>query len=298
MQANKAQPIGLQEGIYFNLDEADYHNDPALSHSGMVKLLESPLDYWEKSPLNPNRRLFERTDAMMFGHYCHMLLLEKKRFFQKYAVSGMRADPRTHTYLSKSTYRDVADSVDMIRKVKYADDHFKNGYPEVSIFWRDPATGIMLRIRVDYLRTFGAVDYKRIKSINRNTIGGAICDHGYDIQWVLYTEGITRIKQLLREGKAKVFGDVDAEWLKAFIEDPDVIFRLFFQRSMKPYVWRLFKTLDDEILELARVDTRRAIEIYKEHIEKHGTDEWPAGSAEAEDFSIYHIPKRIYDRGQ
>jgi hypothetical protein len=43
------------DGIYLNLPEDDYHADPALSASGIKKLLQSPADYWFTSVHNPDR---------------------------------------------------------------------------------------------------------------------------------------------------------------------------------------------------------------------------------------------------
>lgn len=72
-------------GIYFGLDEADYHSDPALSASGIKKLLISPLDYWISSPNNPDY-VDEKTDAMVNGTAFHRRLLEPERFAAMYAA--------------------------------------------------------------------------------------------------------------------------------------------------------------------------------------------------------------------
>jgi len=41
-------------GIFFNMPEDEYRAIPALNASGMKWLRVSPLDYWTRSPLNPN----------------------------------------------------------------------------------------------------------------------------------------------------------------------------------------------------------------------------------------------------
>lgn len=294
--AKHKQPPGLAPGIYFGLPKEAYHSDPALGHSGMVDILESPLDYWIRSPLNPQRKDDRETDAMRFGDRCHLLLFEPDRFFEKYATAGMRFTPGT-TGLSSVEFLKIKESVDMIKRDKYAADHFAHGYPEVSIFWVDPESGVRLKIRVDYLRTFGGIDYKRCRSINRDFIGRQVADFGYDIQCWHYTDGIRHIKRLLKSGKVKAHGVVDKAWLKAFTEDPDCMFRFFFQRSDPPYVWRLFQSFDAEIMAIAQSDTRKAIDIYKNHVERYGSAMWPAGSNEAEELSIFHIPSWIRDRG-
>jgi hypothetical protein len=44
------------DGIYLNLPEDDYHADPALSASGIKKLLQSPADYWVHQRSQPRPR--------------------------------------------------------------------------------------------------------------------------------------------------------------------------------------------------------------------------------------------------
>lgn len=302
----KAQPEGLSPGVYFDLDEKLYHDDPALSHSGMVDLLSHPLDYWMGSPLNPHRKEFKETDAMKFGKRCHKLLLEGERFFDTYAVYGMRpSSALKHIFLSKDAYDAIRDSVKRIRMVPLGDEHFKHGYPEVSIFWRDTRTGIMLRIRVDYLRTFGGIDYKRIRDIGNSTIGNAIVDQGMDIQCALYMEGIQELRRMLLADQAVIdFGrfeeDADysqkaIDWLARFIKTEETMFRFVFQRSAPPFVWRMLD-LDDELLAVARNDVDVAKDIYVSNITKYGVAEWPASSGQAEEFSIFNVPRRIHDR--
>lgn len=296
MKAKHKQPVGMDEGLYFGLHKDTYHNDPALSHSGMTQILrtESGYDYWVNSVLNPNRPKFEASDAMIFGERCHKLLLEGMAFFNDYNVHGMK-DDRQKRWISRAEWTKIHDSVEMIKKYQAGADYFKFGYPEVSIFWRDPATGIMLRARVDYLRTFGAIDYKRIKDVGLTTIGNAIVDQGLDIQGYLYLEGIKRIRYLLRKGKIKAHGEVNKEWIDGFMGEVDTIFRFFFQRSAPPYVWEIYDFEKD--LELTGQDwTLAATEKYKRLIELHGTSEWPAGTGKVTTVELFNIPRRIHDR--
>lgn len=291
--AKYKQPTGLAEGIYFGLSEDIYHDDPAFSHSGMVDILISPYDYWFKSVLNEKREKWKTTDAMVFGKRCHKFLLEGMDFFKHYNVHGMPNDDKK-LWVSKPDWDKIYQSVQRIRTSPEGNEYFKLGYPEVSIFWRDPATGIMLRARVDYLRTFGAIDYKRIKGITTPEVGRAIRDQGLDIQAYLYCEGIERIRRLLRAGKITPQGTVDPAWLEAFTHDDDCIFRFFFQRSVPPYVWRI-EYLDNDTMQVAGDFTRKAIQIYKHHIETYGPGEWPMGNGTATEFSFYNIPRRNYD---
>jgi hypothetical protein len=290
-----SQPKGLEPGIYFGLPEDKYHADPALSHGGMVHLLVHPLEYWHNSPLNPDKP-FKETDAMTFGKRCHSLLLEPENFFKEYAVQGGKNYSVKKKFITRSDFQNISDSIEMIKAVPDAYSFFSNGYPEVTIVWRDEETGIMLRIRIDWLRYFGGIDYKRSKNIENNPLGWVIADYGYDIQDVLYRSGIAAIKGLLCRGKVKAHGLHDSKWLKNFMDEEETLFCFLFQRSIRPYVFRIL-TFEKEILDIASVRVRDAINIYKIHIQQYGVVSWPAGNPKPEEFSIYNLPRRIFDQG-
>lgn len=295
MAAKLKQPKGREPGIYFGLPNRDYHADPALSHSGMVKLLVSELDYWINGPLNPEREAFEepkRGSGKWYGSMRHEFLLERQEFWNRYRVIGMTGKGGNYTWLQTEEYRQIKAAINEIDAIQKAAGFFKLGYPEVSIFWRCRTTGIMLRIRVDYLRVFGGLDYKTARSLLNNQLGWQIADFGYDMQEALYEEGIREIKRLLREGKAVISGEVDEAWLKEFMMDEDCHFRFFFQRSEPPHIFRIIG-FDKEIIKLARAKVEDAKYKYLRNINKYGAERWPAGKVQPEEFSIFHLPKRI-----
>jgi hypothetical protein len=84
----------LQDGIYFNLPEAQYHAEPRLSSSGIQKLLISPATFWQGSWLNPDRpdQDEEATKAQILGRAYHVARLEPARFDQLYAPQLEKAD--------------------------------------------------------------------------------------------------------------------------------------------------------------------------------------------------------------
>lgn len=287
-------PEGLPEGIYFDLSNDDYHNDPALSHSGMTKVLISWPDYWTHSCHNPDRKKYEPTDAMKFGDRSGMYLLEKDKFYEKYATYKRNAGNSQGIYLSSVEYDKIRTSIDCIREVPIANEYFSNGYPEVSIFFMDKATGVMLRVKIDYLRTFGAIDFKRIKAVDPWEIGNAVTNQGLDIQNHLYLEGIKDARLMLQRKKPPVFGNVDPEWLAAFAKDEDLLFRFVFQRSTPPYIWKI-KELEREVLNDGAKATRKAIELYMDGARRFGFERPVCGTGDVETISQYHVRRRSYD---
>lgn len=296
------QPEGIKEGIYFHLSNEDYHNDPALSHSGMTKVLISWPDYWVGSCLNQQRHAWKQTPAMAFGDRSGMLLLQPDVFYKKYNTYGKGSGKANikGQYLSSYDWAELKESVDAIRNVEIGDAYLRQGYPEVSIFWRDAGTGIMLRARIDYLRTFGCIDLKRIKAVNKRTIGNAVRDQGLDIQNFLYLEAVKAARIMLmsmgdagRQSLAKRDG-VDVLWLEDFMNDKDLLFNFLFQRSTYPYIWK-FQDLEPDLLTEGANAVFAAIRKYKAGLEKHGLELPLMGDNTVTTISAWDVPKREYD---
>jgi len=68
------------EGIYFDMPEDEYHKIPYFSRSGADEILFSAEQFWENSPMNPDRKEKETNDAMDLGSAIHCMLLEPERF--------------------------------------------------------------------------------------------------------------------------------------------------------------------------------------------------------------------------
>ena len=83
----------IPDGIHFGLPEDAYHADPAFSSSGAKDILVSPLTYWMKSALNPDKE--ERTsDSQARGKAFHTRILEGAEVFsERYAV---KPDPEDY----------------------------------------------------------------------------------------------------------------------------------------------------------------------------------------------------------
>lgn len=293
------QPSGLQEGIYFGLDDEVYHNDPALSHSGMTKLLISWPDYWVSSCLNPERKKLKPTEAMEFGKQSGMLLTQPKVFHQTYNTHGRTSPSAKGLWLSSGQWERLNSSVDAIIDMKIGAEHFRDGYSEVAVFFRDPTTGVMLRIKMDFLRTFGIIDVKRIKAMDDWTIGNAVRDQGLDIQNYLYLEGLKAARRMLRamspDGRKQFAAGakVDPDWIEEFAFDEDLLFRFLFQRSMPPFIWD-FIELDEDALAEGAGATYEAIKRYKEGIERFGTSKPPMGQNRVRKIGSFVIPRRRY----
>lgn len=100
----------LAPGLYFDLDEDTYHRSFGLSASGIKHLRISPLDWWVRSPLNPNlAEVLEEdgdSEAKTVG-----------RAYDVRIISGREAfDRRYAPAIEKSDYPDALDTNDDLKE--------------------------------------------------------------------------------------------------------------------------------------------------------------------------------------
>ncbi len=76
------------DGVYFGLDEATYHADPALGSTDIRKLLISPSEWWWGSEWNPRRPADKDTPARLRGRALHKFVLEGEEAFRRAFVRG------------------------------------------------------------------------------------------------------------------------------------------------------------------------------------------------------------------
>lgn len=268
----------FQPGIYFGLSEASYRADPALSYSGMKDLIEEgPETYWLNSPMNPSpsdTALKKSNDAMRKGKAFHTMLLEPEAFLDRYYLIGAKKKEETigKEILLETTLTEIKEKVTRIRTHKLASTMFSGGYPEVSMFWVDQATGVRMKGRLDYLKLFSPTDLKNTGRITDKGLNYTIGQMGYDIQAAVYVEGETVLKQAIKDGQAKVYGTADKNFLKVWLDmPPSTSFFVVFQLDKEPYSIRIMEFSDfDEGNYYASV----ALKEFKKYYDMYGMSKW------------------------
>lgn len=318
------QPKSLEVGIYFNLSNEDYHNDPAISCSNIKDLLISPLKYWDSSPLNPNRE-FRDTKAKTIGAALHCLLMEKEKFDDDYIVLPKleidsdfyreeskkpdflsnfelfkTKDAKTFKYFGSKTvirqeeFEEINEAVNNLEAQGAAGSLFKDGYAEVSIFWKDEETGLMCKCRPDYLTPNYIADYKSIANIEM--IERDLATYKYHFQAAYYLEGLNQLKK----SPPLLPKNITKNWWENLINTDHNNFIFAFQGKESPYLVRL-KALDQEVLDIGREKFRLGLQIYKENIEKYGVNKWEDnyrrdGEGEIQILGLVNLPSYIQYR--
>lgn len=92
-------------GIYFNMDEVEYHALPALSCSGIKKLAASPMLFWASSWMNTRRERVEKAHFFV-GHAYHVRLLEGSSVFASRYVLEIDRSKYQHAIESTEEIKD------------------------------------------------------------------------------------------------------------------------------------------------------------------------------------------------
>lgn len=263
-------------GIYNDVEEYEYHADPALSASQMKKLLP---------PNVPALFKHERDNGQgwkpvfNFGRAAHAELLgigSEMVVVQKTTVHKTKAD--AWDYDTKSAKQHAADILaegktpilfhevktirEMVAAVRADPLASKilapaDGIPEASMFWTDAPSGVNLRGRIDFLRKPDAngrlvlPDYKTAKSADPRQFARSMADFNYPISAANYIDGLLELNYA-----------------------SEVEFLYVVQEKTAPYLVSVIGQLPDDIAR-GRLMKRKAIETYKTCMERN---EWPGYS--------------------
>jgi len=196
------------QGILQSLPAEEYHSNPAIGHSSLLKLMRSPAHYidYATSPRKP-------TPAKQLGSAFHAALLEPEVFKQSYVVAP-KFDRRTKDGKSQAEAWETANAektalsaeqMESILKMTSAAQEHKGakfllaqGEAEMSGFWTDQETGIACKIRPDFLAKrgeliTGLIDIKTCVDSSREVFAKSIAKFGYDVQAAYYTDGLEKL---------------------------------------------------------------------------------------------------------
>lgn len=200
-----------EPGLFPDLDEAVYHADPvpetSLSYSGAKELLKSPAHYrWTRE----NPKVKKEFD---YGRAAHAVVLGAGAGFVEIPDDILASNGAASTTKAKDFMRDAREKglaplksgevaqinamAAKLREHPLASQLLNpdNGTAELSAFWRDETTRIMLRCRFDWLTTLRSgrpciVDYKSTgQSADPRRWGREAGNLGYHIQDPWYRAG-------------------------------------------------------------------------------------------------------------
>ena len=259
----------MKPGIYSGIPNADYHQGPGISKSGLDAVARSPLHYWAKY-LDPNREPSESTPAQRLGTAIHTAVLEPGEFAKRYHVAPV-VDRRTKD--GKATWdaamataaaagaelitNDDAQAcmkiAAQVRQHPTARQVFASGEAEMSCYWTDTETGVLCKCRPDWLSLPLVVDLKSTEDASPDAFMRSAWNWRYWVQAAWYVDGIQHATG--QRVDAFVFGA--------------------FEKSA-PYACAFYYA-DDAMLEMGRQEYRKALRVYADCL---AADRWPGYGTE------------------
>jgi hypothetical protein len=295
----RAKPAEHADGIYLGLRDQDYFKDPALGSGDMRTLLWSAPAYWYKSPYNPMPpEENDDTPSRIRGRAIHAMVLEGDEAFSTRYRRAPHDDGMTSGEKSAATKAlkkrlaeqgiaaDILPGADydraviasaMITKHPELSQAFRDGIPEVSIFWtRD---GVRRKARIDYLKLGGLGDLKSITNIKKIEFERAciesIANYRYEIQAAHYLEARAMVPKLVAKGS--VFSDHGSrplKWLEALADTKKFAFQwVFFAASGPPETFSKIVSPANPMVEHAKGEIERATATYLDFVERFGLDQ-------------------------
>lgn len=277
----------FKPGVYLGVSNEDYHSDPAIGSSSIKTLLKSPLEYWYQSWMNPVRPEKNVTQAMKFGTAYHTYMLEPERFF--YTIK-----PGKTTTVEGCLAQGEMDAIEAmaahIKRNAYHSALINKGYPEVSVFWVDPETGIPCKCRFDYWKPHWVTDLKTTTDVSDKALRYTIPDFGYDISGAMYMQGVDMLRHMIKTG-----GHIDNRISLHFIDEfmnSETRFVFLMQEKDAPYTSRA-QAITEPVAQCGLDKFRMGLQTAAENFQKYGVNPWPSGYEKIEDMALEALSPSI-----
>lgn len=247
--------------IIENMPFAQYLARPEISRSGLALMLRSPAHFRYAAPATPSR-------AMTLGSAVHCALLEPSAFADRYVMLRDVQDRRASAYkqavaeygedyvLISSEADQIEGMIESVGRNRYVSSSLASkGRAELTVIAKDPATGVAVRIRPDWVPEGGPIlDVKTTVDARAPGFARSVVRYGYHMQDAFY-----------RDAWTWATGDVLPLDFLAIEKEP-------------PYACRTYM-LDSEAVREGRRMYREALDLYARCLD---ADQWPAYDDEPE----------------
>lgn len=281
-------PLGIIHGV----DIDAYHSGAGISKTGLDEIARSPAIHYALSRAQDRPPRKERA-GQLEGALAHCAILEPDEFDRRYAVTPYDA-PRRPTatqwgakkpspesvaamdwwrefeartsgarIITAEQYETAQAQAKSVMQIDEVADLLSDGLPEVSAYWRDPATGVLCRCRPDWVHETpdGVIllDVKTCASAAPDEFARQIWRKRYHVQAAYYSDGYCIAAN--RPVLAFVFVAVESEY---------------------PYA-ACAMAIDDAWMDAGREAYRRDLETYARCLKD---DYWPGYSSGVELLSM------------
>src|SRR5580698_284252 len=164
----------VKNGV-FDISIEDYHSGAGISRSSVMEFNKTPFHLWNKH-INPNAIKVDQTSTSInIGKLLHIYVMEPEKFNSQYLLVDKR-DRRTT--VGKKYYEDIAKNLNgremidteefeqikvmanALHSNKQIHDLIVGAQYEKSLYWNDPDTGLLCKVRPDIWHTHFICDLK------------------------------------------------------------------------------------------------------------------------------------------
>lgn len=206
-------PDITEPGLYQGLPFADYWRIDAVNHSMLEGFRRTPAHARELM-IHPK----DGTQALALGHAFHTFVLEPARFAEQYAVA-IKVDKRTNVGKAEWAEWEAANKGRLpLSEQEFQAYHLMReailahptaaellagkGANELSIVWRDQATGLLCKARLDRVASLTGysfiADLKTTRDAGEKSFSRDLSSFGYHRQGAWYREGLAALRPALR----------------------------------------------------------------------------------------------------
>lgn len=248
-------------GIYFGLNEDEYHAAPALSASGMKHLLVSPMDFWARCKwLNPNAEP-ETSDAMELGKAYDLRIVEgRARFYEKYAPA-----------LDVSKYPAAIRTVEELKerlKVLGLPVSGKKAELTTRLLMADPSAEILDTLLADHAANHAGKELLPVDLLHRIEIAAAMIERHPDLSKA-FTGGHPQVSIFWIDAETGVPMKARLDYLKA---SAIVDLKTFSNPMGKPLDKAIAYSMASRKYHVQAAVYYEAVDVAKALIRQHGRD--------------------------
>lgn len=201
----------MKNGVY-DISIEDYHSGAGYSRSKLIHFNKSPLHFWHEAFGNkaPQKAadVIKKVNALEFGNALHTYVLERNDFDNRYI-----AMPKINraTIAGKNAYKEfqlksegkliicgdalkeiegMANSIELHKDAKAL---ISGADYEKSLFWTDPETGILCKVRPDIWHNNFICDLKTTQSGALKDFQKSVYNYSYHIQAGMIQEALKHV---------------------------------------------------------------------------------------------------------
>lgn len=226
----RIESLDAGEGVTFtHISNDAYHRGIGLSHSGAKRLLRTPYHYHALQAAEREVPPKTPTPQMLNGTLVHCALLEPDEFTRRYLISSTddkrSAEWKRLAHQAEETGRQLITNLqcqqafaqaNRLRELPDVAALLRTGAPEVSVYWRDMAHGMLLKCRPDWVSPVGhgdgaiLLDVKTTSDASRDAFMRSVNAFGYHTQADWYCDGYAVATGL--EVHGMLFAVVESEY--------------------------------------------------------------------------------------